>query len=67
MVSAFPDISVERIQPDCDVKILACDGISDCLSSQEAVTLVSKELRKKRDKVSPLIEDMFDSICAKSN
>ena len=33
MVTAYPDISVERLGADCEFIILACDGIWDCMTS----------------------------------
>ena len=33
MVTAYPDITVEKIQSDCEFIIIACDGIWDCMSS----------------------------------
>lgn len=48
MITAFPDISVEKIMVDSDFIICACDGIWDCMSSQEAVTYVAENLKKKK-------------------
>jgi protein phosphatase 2C family protein 2/3 len=33
IVSAYPDITIEKITPDCEFIIVACDGIWDCMSS----------------------------------
>jgi len=33
MVTAFPDLLVEKIAPDCDFIVAACDGIWDCMTS----------------------------------
>ena len=43
--------------------VVAWDGIWDCLESQEAIDFVN-ELIKKKDKVSGVIEEMFDKIIA---
>ena len=40
MVSAYPEVIVEQIKPDLDFMIIACDGIWDCLTSQQAVDFV---------------------------
>lgn len=40
MVSSYPEVIVETLRPDHDFMIIACDGIWDCLTSQEAVNFV---------------------------
>ena len=51
MVTAFPEIVIETLRPDHDFMIIACDGIWDCMTSQEAVNFVYS--LKKRMKLSP--------------
>jgi len=63
MITAVPEINKQRITPDTNFLIIACDGIWDCLTSQEAVDFVG-DLIKKKDKVSDVIEEMFDKIIA---
>ena len=63
MITASPDIRKEKLGNDVQFLILACDGIWDCLTSQEAVEFVN-DLIKKRDKLSHVIEEMFDKIIA---
>ena len=38
IITAEPDITVTEIAPGDQFFILACDGIWDCLSNQEAVS-----------------------------
>lgn len=66
IVTAFPDISVEKLTNECDFIVCACDGIWDCLSSQETVDWVQERLKKKKGKenLSVLVEEMLDSILA---
>jgi protein phosphatase PTC2/3 len=33
IVTAFPEVTVEKLTNDCDFLIVACDGIWDCMSS----------------------------------
>ncbi len=63
MITAMPEIRREKLSSDANFLILACDGIWDCLTSQEAVDLVGN-LIKKKDKISQVIEEMFDKIIA---
>jgi serine/threonine protein phosphatase PrpC len=43
-VTVVPEIKTYTLTPKCDFFIIACDGIWDCLTSQEAVSLVAKKL-----------------------
>ena len=63
MITAFPDVRVEDITPDCDFIVLACDGVWDCMNNQEVCDFVGQRLDKGM-KTSKIIEDIFDSIVA---
>ena len=63
MITALPEVKKEKLSNDAAFLIIACDGIWDCLTSQEAVDLVGESL-KKQEKVSAVIENMFDRIIA---
>ncbi len=67
IVSPMPEIMVEKITSDIDFMIVACDGIWDCMSSQEAVTFVAQNLTKKKrsSELQNLIGDMFEKNLAK--
>jgi protein phosphatase 2C family protein 2/3 len=56
MVSAYPEVIVETIRPDHDFMIIACDGIWDCLSSQQAVDFVY-EAKGKLNKRTATFKD----------
>ena len=60
MITAMPDIRKEKLGSETQFLIIACDGIWDCLTSQEAVDLVST-LMKEKEKLSDVIEEMFDN------
>lgn len=55
MVTCVPEVVVETIRPDHDFMIIACDGIWDCLTSQQAVDFVYETKAKllKRMSQSP--------------
>jgi len=63
MITAYPELKKEKLTQDCRFLIVACDGIWDCLSSQEAVDFVANLIEKK-EKISSIIEEMFDKIIA---
>jgi protein phosphatase 2C family protein 2/3 len=33
IVSAYPDVSIEKLAPECEFIVVACDGIWDCMTS----------------------------------
>lgn len=69
ILSAVPDIKVEKILSDTDFLIIACDGIWDCLTSQETVDYLKPKIRPHKEdksfKISGVIEAMLDTILAK--
>lgn len=66
VITAFPEISIEKITADCDFIVCACDGIWDCLSSQDAVNQVIEKMKKKKckDSLACLVEELLDQILA---
>lgn len=40
MITCVPEIKVEKITKSHDFIVIACDGIWDCLTSQECITMV---------------------------
>ncbi|KAF2344926.1 PPM-type phosphatase domain [Trinorchestia longiramus] len=44
LVTAFPDVTVHDVTPDWEFVLLACDGIWDVVTSQEAVQFVRSRL-----------------------
>jgi serine/threonine protein phosphatase PrpC len=67
MVTCDPEVKRVSRQPNHDeFIILACDGIWDCLTSEEAVTRVRKGLaeRSAKEKINEVIENIFDDIIA---
>jgi len=64
MITALPEIKKQKLGPDSSFLIIACDGIWDCLTSQQAVDEFGELFNKKRENISNSIEDVFDKIIA---
>ncbi len=66
-MTVVPEIKTYTLTPKNDFFIIACDGIWDCLTSQEAVSIVAKKLESHKEgsgKVSDIIAQIFDQIIA---
>lgn len=66
-MSAMPDVTQEKITADMEFVVIACDGVWDCISSQNACTYVGQAMKKKKakDRLSTVCEDLVDSLVAK--
>lgn len=49
IVTVFPDVMEHDITPDDEFLILACDGIWDCMESQEVVEFVRRGIAEKQE------------------
>ncbi|XP_038714086.1 probable protein phosphatase 2C 21 [Tripterygium wilfordii] len=65
IVSAEPDINTVELCDDDEFVVLACDGIWDCMSSQQLVDYV-RELLITENKLSAICERVFDRCLAPS-
>ncbi|MCD9646719.1 hypothetical protein HAX54_036873 [Datura stramonium] len=63
IVTANPDIHTVELSNDDDFLVLACDGIWDCMSSQEVVDFVGKQL-KHESRLSAVCETVLDKCLA---
>jgi protein phosphatase 2C family protein 2/3 len=59
MVSAEPDTKLEQLNGQDEFLIMACDGIWDVMSNEDAVKFVRKKL-KETDEVSKICENLID-------
>jgi serine/threonine protein phosphatase PrpC len=55
MVSGYPEVIVETIKPEHDFLIIACDGIWDCMTSQQAVDYVYETKTKILKRASTVV------------
>ena len=46
-ITVVPEIERQPLNQDCEFLVIACDGIWDCLTSQECAELVHENLPKK--------------------
>ncbi|KAG6734124.1 hypothetical protein I3842_01G257400 [Carya illinoinensis] len=65
IITAFPDITTVELCDDDEFLVLACDGIWDCLSSQQLVDYVREQL-KTESTLSVICERVFDRCLAPS-
>ncbi|XAR67817.1 Phosphoprotein phosphatase [Bertholletia excelsa] len=63
IVTANPDINKVELCDDDEFLILACDGIWDCMSSQQLVDYVREQLNNET-KLSAVCEKVFDRCLA---
>ncbi|GAV71451.1 PP2C domain-containing protein [Cephalotus follicularis] len=63
IVTANPDINIVELCDDDEFLVLACDGIWDCMSSQQVVDYVSEQLIAET-KLSVICERVFDRCLA---
>lgn len=68
ILSAVPDVTVKKLTPGIDFLIIACDGIWDCMTSQQAIDYVKEALKLTKEikgfKISSVIGNMLDTIIA---
>jgi protein phosphatase 1G len=65
IITANPDILIEDLSKDIDFVIVGCDGIWDCLTNQQACDFVLNRINKEKNpKLSKIVEEMMDQICA---
>ncbi|KAK2452851.1 protein-serine/threonine phosphatase [Trifolium repens] len=65
VVTANPDINTVDLRDEDEFMVIACDGIWDCLSSQQLVDFVRQELLLKT-KLSEVCERVLDRCLAPS-
>ncbi|XP_074316562.1 putative protein phosphatase 2C 21 isoform X2 [Silene latifolia] len=66
IVTANPDITTVELSDDVEFIAIACDGIWDCMSSQQLVDFVGEQL-KSQSKLSSICEMVFDKCLAPSS
>ncbi|KAF5743372.1 Phosphatase 2C family protein isoform 1 [Tripterygium wilfordii] len=65
IVTAYPDVNTVDLCDDDNFIVLACDGIWDCMSSQQLVDFIHEQL-KTESKLSVVCERVLDRCLAPS-
>jgi len=63
IVTAYPDIMVQDLQPGDEFLVIACDGIWDCMTNQQAVDYVRDRIATA-EKMSDICSQMCDDCLA---
>ncbi|KAG7712857.1 hypothetical protein KL950_000728 [Ogataea haglerorum] len=66
VVTAYPDVMVHEAAKDDEFIVLACDGIWDCLTSQQVVDFVRRGIKLKQS-LTEICESMMDTCLAPSS
>ena len=62
IITAEPDVRTFTISERDEFLILACDGIWDCRTNQQAVDFVRARLAEGTKAISEISEELFDAI-----
>lgn len=63
IITAEPDVTRHTLSPDDEFIVMACDGVWDCMTSQEVVDYVRDSL-KRGMKHSTICNEIFDKCIA---
>ncbi|KAJ9474490.1 Protein phosphatase 2C-like protein [Pseudozyma hubeiensis] len=63
IVTAFPEVVEKALEADAEFLVLACDGIWDCLSSQDVVDIVRRSVANGKE-LTEICEDLMNRCLA---
>jgi serine/threonine protein phosphatase PrpC len=66
-VSCFPDITVHQRTPEDEALILACDGVWDVISNDEACQIVREIFADGGTVLDLVAEELIDTALQKGN
>jgi protein phosphatase 2C family protein 2/3 len=66
IVTAYPDVKREDITEETEFLVLACDGIWDCLSSQQVVNFIRREISSSKT-LQIACENLMEKCLAKDS
>lgn len=65
MITSEPDICREKLRPEDEFMLIACDGVWDVMSNQEAIDFVRERLTANPErKLSEICEEIFMACLA---
>ncbi|CDI77371.1 hypothetical protein EAH_00063470, partial [Eimeria acervulina] len=62
-ITSFPDVRVTPVHKDDEFLIIACDGIWDCKTNQEAVDFVRSHLSSSKKSRAEALRDACEALC----
>ncbi|KAG2217642.1 hypothetical protein INT45_004218 [Circinella minor] len=62
-VTAEPDVTEHRLIPQDEFAVIACDGIWDCMTNQQAADFVRSKIKEKVD-LKTICENLMDECLA---
>ena len=69
IITAYPDVVDDKIEPDNDFIIIGCDGIWDSMQDQEICDIIIDKLKEENDiykvNLENILANICDNICAK--
>lgn len=68
MITCVPEVKKMQLTPETKFIVIACDGIWDCLTSQECCDLLAQKIKARGKNVkstATVVEEMFDEIICK--
>uniref|UniRef100_A0A7S3A355 PPM-type phosphatase domain-containing protein n=1 Tax=Rhodosorus marinus TaxID=101924 RepID=A0A7S3A355_9RHOD len=64
MITSEPDICREKIQPEDEFMVIACDGVWDIMQNQECVDFIRQRIGAPGKKLSEICEEIFTACLA---
>lgn len=64
MVTAFPDVTITKLQSDDEFLVIACDGVWDVISNEDCCKFISQRLQETQNDVGLVCEMLLDKCLA---
>ncbi|KAF4666535.1 hypothetical protein FOZ61_007929 [Perkinsus olseni] len=64
IICSTPDIIVEKLTPEDEFFVLACDGVWDVMSNEDAIDFIRPRIANGQKKLSEIVEELLDHCMA---